>query len=306
MANAWRRLWPWLRVAAGIAVIAALVRGVGADAFLDGFNALDPATALAALAITALTTACCAWRWRLVVRALGGELGLGAAMGAYYRSQFLDATLPGGILGDVYRGVRRGTRAGNLGRGLRAVFWERVLGQGVQWALTILVLLVLPSPAARAMPAVALAALLALAIGFGVARALRRRPDHQRGRLARAPVELRGLTRGAWLGIAMASTLAVAGFVAIFVLAAHAVGVALPAAALVPIVLLALAAAAIPFNVAGFGPREGVAAWAFAGTGAGAQQGVAAATLYGVLALIAVAPGALWLLGDWLRPARPR
>ena len=64
-----------------------------------------------------------------------------------------------------------------------------------------------------------------------------------------------------------------------------------------------LLAAAIPFNVGGWGPREGAAGWAFALAGAGAAAGVSAATLYGVLALVAVAPGAI---AAWSAPVMRR
>ena len=39
--------------------------------------------------------------------------------------------------------------------------------------------------------------------------------------------------------------------------------------------------------------EEGAAGWAFAVAGLGADAGVATATLFGVLALLSVAPGAL-------------
>ena len=45
-------------------------------------------------------------------------------------------------------------------------------------------------------------------------------------------------------------------------------------------------------SVAGLGPREGVAAWAFGAAGLGAQQGVATAVVYGVMVLVASLPGA--------------
>ena len=50
----------------------------------------------------------------------------------------------------------------------------------------------------------------------------------------------------------------------------------------------------IPLNVAGWGPREGVAAWAFAAAGLGAAQGVSTAVVYGVMALVASLPGRCW------------
>jgi hypothetical protein len=63
-------------------------------------------------------------------------------------------------------------------------------------------------------------------------------------------------------------------------------------------------AAAIPLNIGGWGPREGTAAWAFAAAGFGADDGVTVATLYAVLMLIAVTPGAGLLLKDAVRRRR--
>jgi hypothetical protein len=60
----------------------------------------------------------------------------------------------------------------------------------------------------------------------------------------------------------------------------------------------------IPLSIGGWGPREGAAAWAFAAAGLGAATGVMIATLYAVLMLIAVAPGAGLLLRDGIRRGR--
>src|SRR5205807_8742799 len=90
-----------------------------------------------------------------------------AAVAAYYRSLFLNVPLPGGVVGDVHRGVSHGRDVGDVGRALRSVAWERFAGQVVQVLLTVVVLLALPSPVHSAMPVVALslvAALLALAL----------------------------------------------------------------------------------------------------------------------------------------------
>ena len=97
-------------------------------------------------------------------------------MAAYYRSLFLNVTVPGGVVGDVHRGISHGRDTRDVGRGLRAVAWERAAGQVVQVVISVAVLLVVPSPVQAAMPVVALA-LLAAAVGrrAGGARA-RRRP----------------------------------------------------------------------------------------------------------------------------------
>ncbi len=94
-----------------------------------------------------------------------------------------------------------------------------------------------------------------------------------------------------WPVVVLASLAAAAGHVVVFLVAARAAGTDASLAELLPLALVVLLAAAIPLNVAGWGPREGVAAWAFASAGLGAAQGATVAVLYGVLALVATAPG---------------
>jgi hypothetical protein len=64
--------------------------------------------------------------------------------------------------------------------------------------------------------------------------------------------------------------------------------------------LLVLLGATLP-SLAGWGPREGMAAWAFAAAGLGEAQGVATAVVYGVLAVVSSLPGAVVLVVGWLR-----
>jgi len=150
-----RTPWAWARAVGVAATFAVLVWRVGTGPFLDGIRTVDGQALAAAAGLAVLTTVCCAWRWSLVARGLGVGVSLGAAVAAYYRSQFLNSTLPGGVLGDVHRAVRHGRDAGDLGRGLRAVAWERTAGQLVQIGLAVVVLLVLPSPVRSSMPLVA-------------------------------------------------------------------------------------------------------------------------------------------------------
>jgi hypothetical protein len=175
-------------------------------------------------------------------------------------------------MGDLHRGVRHG---------LRAVVWERSAGQAVQIALTVTVLLVAPSPVHAAMPVVALVLLVVVAALVLLAR---------RSPLLRAAA----LPRRAWLAVAIASALVVAGHAATFVIAARTAGVTAPPSQLVPLALLVLAAAALP-NVGGWGPREGATAWSFGAAGLGASMGVATAVVYGVMVVAAGLPGALLL-----------
>jgi glycosyltransferase 2 family protein len=298
--------WARARLIGSLLVLAILVWRLGTGPFLDGLGALQLPALAAAAAIVGLTTVGCAWRWTIVARGLGVELSLPGAITAYYRSLFLNVTLPGGIAGDVHRGVSHGRDVQDVPRGLRAVVWERLAGQLVQVVLTVVVLLVMPSPVKGAMPLVAVSLLLTAAVVALLAR-LRPGASSAWGRLHRAAAsDVRDalLVRRAWLSIALLSVLIVGGYAITFMIAARSVGVTAPPSRMLPIALLAVMAMVLP-NVGGWGPREGVTAWAFAAAGLGAGKGVATAVVYGVMVLVASLPGAAILLVTWFCDTRP-
>jgi glycosyltransferase 2 family protein len=304
-----RAMWAWARPIGGAAIIAVLVWRLGTGPILHGLRTVDGWSLLAAAAITLVTSVFSAWRWSIVARGLGVGVPLAAATGAYYRSQFLNTALPCGVLGDVHRGLRHGREVGDVGRGLRAVVWERGAGQAVQVALTLAVLLVLPSPVRGSMPVVVPAVAAGLAAAVLVLRALPRqgRSRWARGlRAAGADIRHGLLARRAWPGVVLASIVVVCGHAATFLIAARTAGSTASVAQLLPLTLLVLLAMALPTNVGGWGPREGVAAVVFGAAGLGADQGVATATVYGVLVLVASLPGAVVLAADSLRRRRQR
>ena len=305
-----RRLGPsLLRLAAGVIVLWFLVRQLGAAPFEDGLRAVTWQAVLAAVTLTVLTTVCSAWRWRVVARALGADINLPGATGAYYRSLFLNSVLPGGILGDVHRAVAHGRRAGDVSQGVRAVAWERLCGQIIQAVVTAVVLLTLSSPVRPALPYVlagiaGVAGCAVLVVRFGA-----RRGQSRPARAARAvAADLRRglLVAGVWPQVTLASLLVVAGHTATFVIAARVAGCTAPLGELIALLMVVQIAAGIPLSIGGWGPREGIAAWAFAAAGLGAANGVTVATLYAVLMLAAVAPGAGLLLRDAVRRRRGR
>jgi uncharacterized membrane protein YbhN (UPF0104 family) len=310
IAPAVRRFGPsLLRLAAGVAVLWFLGRELGAAPFEDGLRAVTWQGVVAAATLTALTTICSAWRWQVVARALGTDIGLSRATGAYYRSLFLNSVLPGGILGDVHRAVTQGRRGGDVALGVRAVGWERLCGQVIQAVVTAVVLLTLPSPARSALPYV----LAGIAVVVGCAAlVVKVAPRLGRSRPARAARAIatdlrRGLlVRGVWPQLTLASVLVVAGHTATFVIAARMAGSTAPLGELIALLMVIQIAAGIPLSIGGWGPREGAAAWAFAAAGLGAASGVTVSTLYAVLMLVAVTPGAGLLLKDAVRRRRGR
>lgn len=296
-APSWSRTpWRWL---VGSAILALVVGRTGGGPVVAGVRALDVEVLALGAGLAVLTTVACAWRWHLVARELGVAIRLPAAVVACYRAQFLNTVLPGGVLGDVHRGVVHGRSAGATGLALRAVAWERFAGQAVQAVVATAVLLALPSPVGPVLPWVVgvLAAVTAV-----VARVAWRGPAAGAEwwrRLLRAvheDVRLGLLVRRSWPGVVVASVLAMAGHVATYLLVARAVGVTAPLSTLLPLAVLVLVAAGLPLNLAGWGPREGMAAWVFAAAGLGSGTGLAAAVAYGAVVLVANLPGAVALL----------
>lgn len=294
----------WAKVLGGVGILAVLLWRVGTGPFLDGLRLIDVWAVVAALTIGALTTVCCAWRWSIVSAGLGVRLPLGTAIAQCYRSVFLNSTLPGGVLGDVDRAVRQGRDAGNVGHGVRAVVWERTAGQIVQAVIAVIVLFAFPSPVQRYLPVAAAVAVVAGALVYLVLKVLPRRGPSRIARAFRAAEgDVRNglLANGNWFGVLVASAVVVGGHLAMFVVAARTAGATAPLSMLVPLTLLALLAMGLPLSFAGFGPREGVAAWTFAAAGLTADQGVATAMVYGALALVSSLPGAAVLVARRLR-----
>lgn len=305
-----RRLRRLASPALAVATLAVVLWRLGTGPFVAGLEAVDGPALLAAAGVVLFTTVCSAWRWTIVARGLGVPLSLPAAVAAYYRALFLNVTLPGGVAGDVYRGVSHGREVQDVGRALRAVVWERAAGQVVQVMLTIFVLLVMPSPVRASMPFVATAA---VAVALAVVLVGRMRMGAGSSRLVRvrdaAVTDFRTgvLHRNAFPAVALASVLVVLGHTVTFLIAVRTVGITASTARLLPLVLLALLAMVLP-NLAGWGPREGVTAWVFAASGLGAARGAAAAVAYGVMVVVASLPGAIVLVAGWLsrrRGSRP-
>ena len=298
---------PLLRVAASATVLWFLFRQLGTAPFRAGLGAVTWQAVVSAVTLTALTTACSAWRWKVVARALGIDIGMPSAIGAYYRSLFLNSVLIGGVLGDVHRAVTHGRRAGDMSRGLRAVAWERMWGQVIQAVVTVVVVLTLPSPVRPALPFVLAGAAGAAGCAALIVRRAARRGRPRLARAARAvSADLRCglLAPDVWPQLTLASVLVVAGHTVTFVIAARVAGCTAPLGELVALLMVVQVAVVIPLSIGGWGLREGAAAWAFAAAGLGAAAGVTVATLDAVLMLAAVAPGAGLLVGDAVRHHR--
>ncbi|SHK97313.1 Uncharacterized membrane protein YbhN, UPF0104 family [Pseudonocardia thermophila] len=299
-----RSLLRLLPAAAALAVLAALALHLGTDEVLATIAALDAGVLAAAVGIGFVSTTASATRWWLIARSAGLRLSLRRAVADYYRAQLANTVLPAGVLGDVHRAVDHGRRSGDLGGGVRAVMLDRMAGLVVLVLVAVGVLAAQP----RLLPVLADLVLPSAAVGpvlGGLAAAAVLLLIVFRRRLLPLVRDLRRMaTMRVWPGVVLLSGVAIAGYLATFVLAARAAGVTAPVAELLPALLLSLLVMGLPINVGGFGPREAVAAVAFAAQGLGAAAGFATSVGYGVLCLVACLPGLLTLVRR-LRPVPP-
>lgn len=308
-----RSVWAWVRMLGGAGILALLFWRLGTSAFLNGLRVIDGGTLAVAFLIGVTTTVFSAWRWCLVARGLGMRLPLKSAVADYYKALFLNAALPGGVLGDVDRAVRHGKDSGDVGRGVRAVVLERTAGQIVLISVGVTVLLTVPSPVltqlqanARPVAVIAAATLGVAAVVFLVCTRLRRGTSKwaSAARTGISEIRVGLLAKKNWPGIVLASTIVLGGHLATFVVAARATGSTASLLRLAPLMLLALLAMTLPVNIGGWGPREGVTAWAFGAAGLSATQGLTIAVVYGLFAFVAALPGAVVLIGRAVAKSR--
>jgi uncharacterized membrane protein YbhN (UPF0104 family) len=290
-----------LRFAVPLAALALLWFALDMAAVGALLASADPALLCAALAALACQNALSALRWARIARRLGQPIGDARALGEYFLSQFLNMTLPAGVLGDVGRAVRMRGEAGLL-RASQAVVIERMVGQVTLFAVLGAGLALAMLGGEQAAWPGWVAGVLAVAGAFAVVAAAAVFAARLRGRLGRASagfveaVRASVLAREAWRGQAILSLCIVACNLGGFALCAAATGTELGMLAIVTVVPLVLVAMVLPVSVAGWGVREGAAAALWPLVGAAPEAGVAASIAFGLVILVASLPGALGLL----------
>jgi uncharacterized membrane protein YbhN (UPF0104 family) len=255
---------------------------------------------LCALMLTALSLACGVVRWWLLFRAFGAPRppSLGRLARHYAVGFFYNTYLPGGVSGDVVRGLaaQNAWPPGSVG-GLASVVVERALGLAALLGLTATATLAHPLPgmARLWLPAIAafvgvccvtLGLSLAGRFGSAVAGPLRRS-------LARLPVPSAWLPLWAALLLSFITQLspALAGYVLI-----HSIVPTVSLADSLVVVPLASAAAFLPITVSGAGVRETLFVTLFGLVGVPAQAALAASLSLWIAQAALAAVGGVYLL----------
>ena len=296
------RLRRGLQVAVTLGAFAYLSTRVEARELGRALGAIPIGVWCTALALTAFSLSCGVLRFGCLLRAFGAQQrpSLATLAKHYWIGFFYNTYLPGGVTGDVVRGmlVRRAWGPGSAG-GFATVIVERALGLCALLSLVATASLLHPLagvaplwlPACGALAA-ALAATLALAFGRRLSGGL---PGPLRRLGERLPVPLSWLPLAAALALSLATQIcpALCGYALVHALAPQA-GL-LDALVIVP---LAAAAAFLPITISGAGVREAVFVELFGLVGVPAQAALAASLAMWMSQAALAALGGGWLLVD--------
>lgn len=303
----------WVALGVRLAVSAALLwlvsRQVDVGDVVDRLGTLRPGWVAVALVISVLQVVTLSWRWRYTAGRLGIELPMRVAVGEYYLSILLNQLLPGGVLGDVSRAWRHARTDAPTGSAVRAVVLERASSQLVMTLTALASVLCLPWAPLPARAGVALVGVTVVGLGLlWLARRRTRAPDSLAGRLW-GDTHRALLSRDALAPQFGSAVLVVGSYIAVFLVAARAVGVVTPLARTLPLVAPVLMAMLVPMTVAGWGIREVVATTLWSLAGMSPEDGAAISVAYGLIVLVSSAPGVISLVsvvrGGPDRRARP-
>lgn len=270
------RLGLALRLAVSAALVAWILHRTPFHEVGAAFRSADLRFVLLALALQLLDTLVSVRRWRLLIRARGGEAPFAGLVRAYFVGIFFNNLLPSTIGGDTVRVVHTARSGVGRAQALAIIFVDRFLG-----LLALLLFAVLGALASSRLPwTLAGAAVLGLAAGLLF---LHRKLHWTWDVLARA---------SGW-SLLLQTSVVIGGWCL-----ARALHVPIPLPYFFLIVPLALIVMMLPVSINAIGVRENVWAFFFAAFGVPAALGVAVAWLsYGIVLVQALAGGAVYAWG---------
>jgi uncharacterized membrane protein YbhN (UPF0104 family) len=289
-APAWRR---WLPLAARILVPALFLlwwfKFADREAFLEAIAHIPPAAMLPALALALGNMLIGAFRWRLLMRALGArELPtLATATRVLFVGLFYNTFVPGSIGGDVVRGVVSRRNFDNPLASYVVVLLERLIGLS---ALGVVFL----AGVAWGPPLVDIRALLPWIgglVALGVVIAVAAVASGRFGRLWRQiprferPADLLAIFGISFVGHGLT--------IAMFYLLSRGMDLPLTLADLAFVVPLGLVAGVLPVAIAGVGPREAALVALLRLLGIPSARGLALSLAFWALGLVLALLGGL-------------
>ena len=310
--SALKRHLPWLGFVAKLAItaglLAYLLAKVDIGPVLRQIGAMSPLSALGAELVLGVQLVLLGVRWQLVNRVVGAPLRFGQAMRLSLIGHFSNQVLPSGLAGDAVRAWLVSREGMHLGRAVRGIVSDRIVGLLVLVLIVAATVLAWPALASRRLPdddafrAVSIAGLASLValylLGARVARLLARfRLTHG---LAKVTGDLHGVLHAGAVSVAIVALAAIVHVLNVVAIALCAQGMRIDldfgaALTIVPAVMLVSLA---PVSFAGWGVREGAMAVGLGLLGVATRDALAVSVAFGVLQIVLGVPGAvLWLAG---------
>lgn len=256
-----------------------------------------------------------AWRWQRVLNVFEREVALPALVSHYLAGQFVGNFLPSTIGGDVLRVTRLTPQVGSSATSFASVVLERMTGWVILPVLTLVGLALRPSlfdlgfaPRLAFGLALATLALLSLILIAAGSRNLAGRfAEHEGwqrfiGAVHVGVDNLRRHPRGAVGVVAAAAIYQLSMVLAVFV-ATRALGLSLPAEAILAFAPAVLIAQVLPFSLNGIGLREGAFVLFLTPLGVTTTQAVGVGLLvYGMTLAVSLLGAPAFAMGG--RPAQ--
>jgi len=265
-----------LRLAVSAALVAWILRRTPFQEVGAAFRSADLRFVLLALGLQLLDTLVSVRRWRLLIRAQGGEAPFAGLVRAYFVGIFFNNLLPSTIGGDTVRVVHTARSGVGRAKALGIIFVDRFLG--------LLALLLFAIVGALASGRLTWLLAGAAALGLAAGLLFLHFKLHWRWDV---------LARASGWSLLLQTSVVLGGWCL-----ARALHATIPLPYFFLIVPLALIVMMLPVSINAIGVRENVWAFFFAAFGAPAALGVAVAWLsYGLVLLQALIGGAVYAAG---------
>jgi glycosyltransferase 2 family protein len=276
-----RRAGLLLRLAVSAALIAWVLARTPFHEVAAAFRSADPRWVLAALALVPLGCLASVRRWRLLIRAQGGDAPLPFLVRSFLVGVFFNNFLPSTIGGDTVRVLDTARTGMGRAKAVAIVFVDRFVGLLALMLFAVLGVLGMPSLYTWVFGGAAVLALVAILLVV--------LPRIIESRFAlRWPGSVLARAFG-WSLVLQTLVVLNAWFLA------RALHVPIPLASFFLIVPLALFVMMLPVSINAIGVRENVWAFFFAAFGVSAATGVALAWLdYGLVLLQALVGGLVY------------
>lgn len=138
-----KRLWRYLRLIIGLALIALLIPTLLTPEFWATLASVNVPLVVVAFVLSVASVASKAWRWGVVMRWRGIQLSPGYLLFSYFIGMFFNNFLPSGMGGDAVRAIEAARHTGRGPESVTAVVVERgsgmlaIFATGSLFALTV-------------------------------------------------------------------------------------------------------------------------------------------------------------------------